>query len=102
MGRVCVCSGCHMWMSQEFPGCPFERYADDVIVHCDSEDQAWQLRSAIADRLGSLGLELHPVQTKIVYCKGANRRGDYEDSSFDFLGYTFRPRQALGKRGSFP
>ncbi len=55
-----------MWMSQEFPGCPFERYADDVIVHCDSEDQAWQLRSAIADRLGSLGLELHPVKTKIV------------------------------------
>ncbi len=90
-----------MWMSQEFPGCPFERYADDVIVHCDSEDQAWQLRSAIADRLGSLGLELHPVKTKIVYCKDANRRGDYEHTSFDFLGYTFRTRKALGKRGYF-
>src|SRR5258708_603909 len=90
-----------MWMSQEFPGCPFERYADDVIVHCDSGDQAWQLRSAIADRLGSLGLELHPVKTKIVYCKDANRRGDYEHTSFDFLGYTFRTRKALGKRGYF-
>ncbi len=90
-----------MWMSREFPGCPFERYADDVIVHCDSEEQAWQLRSAIAGRLGLLGLELHPVKTKIVYCKDANRRGDYEHTSFDFLGYTFRTRKALGKRGYF-
>ena len=76
-------------------------YADDVIVHCDSEDQATGLRSAIADRLGSLGLELHPVKTKIVYCKDANRRGDYEHTSFDFLGYTFRTRKALGRRGYF-
>jgi len=39
-----------------------------LIVHCDTEEQALQLRSAIAGRLGSLGLELHPVKTKIVYC----------------------------------
>jgi RNA-directed DNA polymerase len=90
-----------MWMAQEFPGCPFERYADDVIVHCDTEDQARTLRTAIAGRLGSLGLELHPVKTKIVYCKDANRRGDHEHTSFDFLGYTFRSRKALGRRGYF-
>jgi RNA-directed DNA polymerase len=75
--------------------------ATHLIVHCDTEDQARQLRSAIADRLGSLGLELHPVKTKIVYCKDANRRGDHEHTSFDFLGYTFRTRKALGKRGYF-
>lgn len=89
------------WMGREFPGCPFERYADDVIVHCDTEEQALQLRSAIAGRLGSLGLELHPVKTKIVYCKDANRRGDHEHTSFDFLGYTFRARKALGRHGYF-
>jgi group II intron reverse transcriptase/maturase len=54
------------WMDREFPGCPFERYADDIVAHCDSEDQARMLRVAIAERLGALGLELHPVKTKIV------------------------------------
>ena len=39
---------------------------------------------------------LHPVKTKVVYCKDANRRGDFEDTSFDFLGYTFRSRLAKG------
>ena len=24
------------WMAREFPGCPFERYADDAVVHCKS------------------------------------------------------------------
>jgi RNA-directed DNA polymerase len=89
------------WMDREFPGCPFERYADDVVAHCDSEEQAWELRAAIAERLGALGLELHPVKTKIVYCKDANRRGNSEHTSFDFLGYTFRGRLALGRRGYF-
>ena len=85
------------WMDREFPGCPFERYADDIVAHCDTEDQARQLRAAIAKRLGTLGLELHPVKTKIVYCKDANRRGDFEHTSFDFLGYTFRGRLAKGQ-----
>ena len=89
------------WMRRDFPGCPFERYADDVVAHCDSEDQARTLRVAIAERLGPLGLELHPAKTKIVYCKDANRRGDAEHTSFDILGYTFRGRPARGRHGSF-
>ena len=89
------------WMDREFPGCPFERYADDIVAHCDSEDQARELLAAIAERLGTLGLELHPVKTKIVYCQDANRRGDFELTSFDFLGYTFRGRLAKGPRGYF-
>jgi hypothetical protein len=89
------------WMDREFPGCPFERYADDIVAHCDSEEQARQLRAAIAARPGTVGLELHPAKTKIVYCKDANRRGDFEHTSFDFLGYTFRGRLAKGPRGYF-
>jgi RNA-directed DNA polymerase len=89
------------WMDREFPGCPFERYADDIAAHCSSQEQAQQLRAALAARLGSLGLELHPVKTKIVYCKDANRRGSYEHTSFTFLGYTFRRRLAKGRRGYF-
>jgi RNA-directed DNA polymerase len=89
------------WMGREFPGCPFERYADDVVAHCNTEDQAHELRAAIAIRLGALGLELHPDKTKVVYCKDANRRANAEHTSFDFLGYTFRGRPARGPRGYF-
>ena len=89
------------WMAREHPGCPFERYADDIVAHCDSEEQARRLLAAIADRLGAVGLELHPDKTKIVFCKDANRPGSAEHTSFDFLGYTFRGRLARGPRGYF-
>jgi len=90
-----------MWMVREHPDCPFERYADDVVAHCSTEARAHDLRAAIADRLRTLGLELHPGKTKVVYCKDANRRRDAEHTSFDFLGYTFRGRQARGRHGYF-
>lgn len=89
------------WIAREHPGCPFERYADDIVVHCDTEDQARALRAAIAERLGTLGLEQHPDKTKIVYCKDTNRRAQAEHTSFDFLGYTFRGRPARGRHGHF-
>jgi len=89
------------WIAREFPGCPFERYADDCVAHCDTEDQARTLRAAIATRLQAVGLELHPEKTKVVYCKDGRRRGNAEHTSFDFLGYTFRARRANGRRGLF-
>ena len=89
------------WMDREHPGCPFERYADDVVIHCNTEQQAQQLWADVAARLGSLGLELHPDKTKIVYCKDTNRRDEAQHTSFDFLGYTFRGRLARGRRGFF-
>ena len=89
------------WMDREHPGCPFERYADDVVIHCDTEQQAQRLWADLVERLGSLGLELHPDKTKIVYCKDTKRRDEAEHTSFDFLGYTFRGRLARGRRGFF-
>jgi RNA-directed DNA polymerase len=89
------------WMDRKFPGCPFERYVDDVVAHCNTEEQARHLRAGIAERLEALGLELHPDKTKIVYCKDAKRRRDSEHTSFDFLGYTFRARRASGRQGRF-
>src|SRR5690242_19130282 len=90
-----------MWMAREHTDCPFERYADDVVAHCTTEARAHELRAAIADRLRALGLELHPVKTKVVYCKDANRPGQSEHTGFDFLGYTFRGRLARGRNGFF-
>ncbi len=89
------------WMTREHPGCPFERYADDSVVHCATEKQARRLWIEIAKRLKTVGLELHPEKTKVVYCKDTNRRGEAKHTSFDFLGYTFRGREARGPRGYF-
>lgn len=86
------------WMAREFPGVRFERYVDDAVVHCVSEDQAHQVRQAIGDRLEEVGLRLHPTKTKIVYCRDGNRRDGYEHTSFTFLGFTFRARKARNTR----
>ena len=87
------------WMQKQHPGVPFERYADDVIVHCETEAQAQMVRRSIERRLAQCKLELHPEKTKIVYCKDENRRGGYPNEKFDFLGYTFRPRTSKNQWG---
>jgi RNA-directed DNA polymerase len=87
------------WMAREFPTVPFERYADDAVVHCKSERQARHVRQAIADRMAEVGLRLHPDKTKIVYCKDGNRPGSYEHTAFTFLGFTFRQRRARNRQG---
>ena len=77
----------------------FERYCDDAVIHCSSQEQAVMVRDALAARLAEVGLELHPDKTRVVYCKDADRRGDHEVTSFTFLGYTFRPRLAKNRWG---
>jgi retron-type reverse transcriptase len=84
-----------LWMARNHPGCPFERYADDAVVHCKSRRQAEDVLAEIAVRMGEVGLRLHPDKTKIVYCKDSNRRGEHEHTFFTFLGFAFRPREAL-------
>jgi RNA-directed DNA polymerase len=90
-----------VWMADHWPSSPFERCADDIVVHCGSEQEARNLLAAIANRLRALGLELHPGKTEIVYCKDTKRRGSYEHTSFDFPGHTFRGRLVRGKYGYF-
>jgi RNA-directed DNA polymerase len=88
-----------MWLSRTFPAVTFERYCDDAVIHCTSQEQAHQVRDALAVRLATVGLELHSDKTRIVYCKDVDRRGDHEVTSFTFLGYTFRPRLAKNRWG---
>jgi RNA-directed DNA polymerase len=90
-----------LFLSREFPAVEFERYADDAVVHCVTERQAREVWAALAERLDSVGLRLHPDKTKIVYCKDTKRRGSFEQVSFTFLGYTFRPRMSRQKDGRF-
>ena len=81
------------WMARMFAHIPFERYADDIICHCNSAEEARALWSAIADRFTVCKLVLHPQKTKIVYCKDANRQDDFPNIHFDFLGFQFRARK---------
>jgi hypothetical protein len=83
------------WMARNFAHILFERYADDIICHCKSAEEARALWSAIADRLTACKLVLHPEKTKIVFCKDVNRRGDFPNIHFDFLGFQFRARKIM-------
>src|ERR1700747_1341648 len=83
------------WMARTFAHIRFERYADDIICHCKSAEKARALWSAIADRFAVCKLVLHPEKTKIVYCKDVNRRGDFPNIHFDFLGFQFRARKIM-------
>ena len=89
------------WLEREFPAVEFERYADDAVVHCATERQARDVLAALEQRMAEVGLQLHPDKTRIVYCQdGRRRRRDCAETSFTFLGYTFRARNALNRSGT--
>lgn len=89
------------WLARQHPNVPFERYADDAIVHCRTREEAEQLREEITRRLADCQLDLNAQKTKIVYCKDDDRRGNHEHEKFTFLGYEFRPRRAKNYRGKY-
>ena len=89
------------WMVRNHPDCPFERYADDAVVHCADRQQAEVVLAEIAKRMGEVGLRLHPEKTRIVYCKDGKRRGNHEYTSFTFLGFAFRARKAKSRTGKY-
>ena len=88
-----------VWMQRHWPDIWFERYADDIICHCETEQQALKLRESIRERFLACGLTLHPIKTQIVYCRDNRRRKTYANTRFDFLGFEFRARTAIDRRG---
>lgn len=87
------------FMSKEFPNISWVRYADDGALNCVSIKQAKYIIKVLDKRFKTFGIELNLDKTKIVYCKDEDRTGNYENVSFDFLGYTFKPREAKNKYG---
>jgi RNA-directed DNA polymerase len=87
------------WMAREFPTLLFERFCDDIVVHCFTEKQARYAGQRIASRLSECGLQLHPDKSRVVYCQQDGRCDSYEHTEFTFLGYTFRKRSAMGPGG---
>ena len=93
-----------MWMGKYFPSNPFERYADDIIVHRNTKTEAEHLLKSIGERLAGFELELHPEKTKLVYCKSWKRKEQHEHNSFTFLSYSFQPRSkpnTFGRQDKF-
>ncbi len=91
-----------IWMDRSFSTSPFERYADDAVIHCKTEKEALEILEALDERLKTCKLELHPQKTKIVYCKDKDRKNEYSNTEFDFLGYTFKGvfiKSRTGKMG---
>lgn len=88
-----------VWLAKNYPDVVFERYADDAVVHCMTERKAQEVKAALGKRLSACHLKLHAEKTKIVYCKDDRRKDAYVHVSFDFLGYTFRPRGAVDPTG---
>jgi RNA-directed DNA polymerase len=89
------------WMQRHSPGIQFERYADDIVCHCKTEQQAKNLLENLRQRFKVCLLELHPDKTQIVYCKDTRRKGVYSNTKFNFLGFEFRGRSTKNRRGEY-
>jgi RNA-directed DNA polymerase len=77
------------WMEKHHGEKPFERYADDIVVHCKTEKQALFVLAMIQQRMKACKLALHPVKTKIVNLRGTSEKK--YPRSVDFLGFSLRP-----------
>ena len=88
------------WLSLEFPLNVFERYADDIVIHCESKEASETLLEKLKTRMGEFNLTLHPEKTKIVYCKNYQRTDRHDNESFTFLGFDFQPRAMRSKFGT--
>jgi group II intron reverse transcriptase/maturase len=87
-----------MWLTKNHPTVSFVRYADDVVVHCNSKEQAEAVLKAIRERLTEVKLAIKEEKTRIAYCKDYRRQGSHENVKFEFLGFSFQPRARKSKR----
>lgn len=83
------------WFENMYPESEYERYADDIIIHCKNIKEALRMLEAIKQRMKDCKLELNQKKSKIVYCRRNQKRQPpfkprYQ--KFDFLGLTFKPR----------
>ena len=85
------------WLEKHYSHISFVRYADDMIIHCSTEEEAKVLLKAIRERLSQVKLQLNEKKTHIVYCKDYRRRQKHHKVQFDFLGFSYQPRIAKSK-----
>ena len=90
------------WLEREFPAVEFERYADDAVVHCATERQASR-KSSPRWSSGWPKSGCNCTRTRPGSCTartGSAAARDCAETSFTFLGYTFRARNAPARQGT--
>lgn len=85
------------WMEINHPEKPFERYADDIVVHCKTEKQALFMLKVLRARMIVCHLELHPLKTKIVNLRGKSEKS--YPKKYDFLGFCIKPVGVITTKG---
>lgn len=85
------------WLTKYYPEVSFVRYADDVIVHCKSKEEAEGVLEAIEKRLKEVKLSIKKEKTHIAYCKDYRRKKVHATVKFEFLGFSFQPRARKSK-----
>ena len=84
------------WMRTKHPEVPFERYADDIVFHCNTMREAAKLKRELEERMKEVGLTLHPEKTQVVYVDTFERWN--VKTEFTFLGYDFKLRTLKSPR----
>ncbi len=65
------------------------RYADDLVIGFEREDDARRVFDVLPKRFERFGLRLHPEKTRLVpFRKPRTRTGEERPGTFDFLGLT--------------
>ena len=90
-----------LWMSKHYAHIRFVRYADDIIVHCSTQQEAQSVLTSIKARLSEVKLQVNEEKTKIVYCKDLWRKEHHTEIQFGFLGFSYQPRKTNGY-GKYP
>ena len=88
------------WLGLKYPHISFARYADDMVIHCRTKQEAEQILSAIKERIQQVKLRLNEQKTQIVYCKDYRRTQKEEKVRFGFLGFSYQPRKSKSKYGA--
>lgn len=87
-------------MAGRFPKCPWERYADDGIIHCVTRKQAEFVLDMLEEQMKHYGLTIHPDKSRTVFCRRNNEPvPEGVETSFVFLGYCFRLGLVKSKQG---
>jgi group II intron reverse transcriptase/maturase len=92
------------WIEKHHPVVKFERYADDIIIHCQNFKQAMRTLEAVKARFKQCKLQIKEGKSNIVYCKRNQKKHPpfkVHYVTFDFLGFTFKPRMVKGYFGNF-
>jgi RNA-directed DNA polymerase len=86
-----------MWLTKSYPGIRFVRYADDIVIHCVSKEEAEKVLAAVEKRFAEVRLQIKKEKTHIAYCKDYKRKEKHENVKFEFLGFSYQPRARKSK-----